>query len=190
VRVLIAEDDPVIALSLERTLTSLGHEVVARVDNGERAVAAAAATLPEVMVLDLMMPGMSGLEVAKRVSAERRVPIVAVTAHDDPALVEQAVECGVAAYLVKPVTPSQVGSALLLAVSRHGQLEEMRAEVDRLTDALETRKVVERAKGILMERTQLTEAEAFARIQRRARDNNQRMAEVAREIIAARELLG
>lgn len=189
-RVLIAEDDPVIALSLERTLAALGHDVVARVDNGERAVSEAAVTLPDVMVLDLMLPGLSGLEVAKRVTAERRVPIVAVTAYDDPGLVEQAVERGVAAYLVKPVTPSQVGSALLLAVSRHGQLEAMRAEVDRLTDALETRKVVERAKGILMEHTHLSEADAFARIQRRARDNNQRMAEVAKEIIAARELLG
>ncbi|MGH9069912.1 MAG: ANTAR domain-containing response regulator [Acidimicrobiales bacterium] len=189
-RVLIAEDDPVIALGLERTLTALGHEVVARVDNGEHVVIQAAATLPDVIILDLMMPGVSGLEAARQVTAARSVPIVAVTAYDDPGLVEQAAECGVAAYLVKPVTPSQVGSALLLAVSRHAELEAMRAEVDRLTDALETRKLVERAKGILMEHNRLSEAEAFTRIQRRARDNNQRMAEVAREIIAARELLG
>lgn len=189
-RVLIAEDDPVIAFGLETTLAGLGHEVVSRVDNGERAVAEAAATEPDVMVLDLMMPGLSGLEVARRVTAERSIPVVAVTAHDDQALVEQAAACGVGAYLVKPVTPRQVGSALRLAVSRHGQLEAMRAEVDRLTDALETRKVVERAKGILMRRQGLSEEEAFSRVQRRARDTNRRMAEVAREVIAADEVLG
>ncbi|MGH9064134.1 MAG: ANTAR domain-containing response regulator [Acidimicrobiales bacterium] len=189
-RVLIAEDDPVIALGLETTVAGLGHEVVSRVDDGERAVAEAAATRPDVMVLDLMMPGLSGLEVARRVCADRRIPIVAVTAYDDPALVEEAAECGVGAYLVKPVTPGQVGSALRLAVSRHGQFEAMRAEVDRLTDALETRKLVERAKGILMAHRKLSEAEAFARIQRQARDANKRMADVARGIIAADQLLG
>ncbi|HZD64734.1 MAG TPA: ANTAR domain-containing protein, partial [Acidimicrobiales bacterium] len=161
-----------------------------RVDKGDRAVADALATEPDVMVLDLMMPGLSGLEVARRVRAHRRIPIVAVTAYDDPALVEQAANCGVGAYLVKPVTPRQVGSALHLAVSRHSQFEAMQAEVDRLSDALETRKLVERAKGILMEQRGLSEAEAFARIQRRARDANRRMADVAREVIAADQVLG
>lgn len=189
-RVLIAEDDPVIALGLERTVAGLGHEVVGRADNGEKAVAEASRSRPDVVVLDLMMPGLSGLEAARRMTAERSIPIVAVTAYDNPELVEEAAGCGVAAYLVKPVTPRQVGSALRLAVSRHGQLEAMRAEVDRLTDALETRKLVERAKGILMAHGQLSEADAFLRIQRRARDTNRRMAEVAREVIAAEALLG
>jgi len=189
VRVLIAEDDPVIALGLETTLAGLGHEVVARVDEGHRAVAEAARTRPDAIVLDLLMPGLSGLEVARRVTAERPVPIVAVTAYDDPSLVEEAASRGVGAYLVKPVTPRQVGSALRLAVSRHGQFEAMRAEVDRLTDALETRKLVERAKGVLMRHRGLSEAEAFSRIQRRARDTNRRMAEVASEIIAADQAL-
>ncbi|MGH9068732.1 MAG: ANTAR domain-containing response regulator [Acidimicrobiales bacterium] len=189
-RVLIAEDDPVIALGLETTVAGLGHEIAGRVDDGLVAVAEARRTRPDAVILDLMLPGLSGLEAARRMTAERSVPIVVVTAHDDPELVEQAAACGVGAYLVKPVTPSQVGSALRLAVSRHGQFEAMRAEVDRLTDALETRKLVERAKGVLMDHRRLSEADAFARIQRRARDNNRRMADVAQEIIAADQLLG
>jgi AmiR/NasT family two-component response regulator len=188
-RLLIAEDDPVIALGLEHTLVSLGHEVVARVDNGQQAIEATAALSPDAIVMDLMMPGVDGLSACRTLSAERRVPVVALTAYDNPDLVEEAIAAGVSAYLVKPVSPRQVDLALRLAVSRHEEFEAMRAEVGRLAEALETRKLVERAKGILMSRSGLSESEAFARIQRRARNANRRLAEVARQIIEAEELL-
>jgi len=189
-RVLLAEDDPVIALGMERKLADLGHEVVARVSDGEAAVTEAARTAPEVIVMDIVMPKLDGLEAARRISAAQDVAIVAITAYDDPELVERALDVGVAAYLVKPVDARQVGSALQLAVRRHAEFRALRVHVDRLGDALEARKLVERAKGILMSRTGVSEPDAFVRIQRRARDRNRTMADVARGIIAAAEVLG
>jgi AmiR/NasT family two-component response regulator len=189
VRVLIAEDDPVIALGLETKLASLGHEVVARVADGRRAVEEAARTEPDAVVMDVVMPGVDGLEAACAITRDRPVPIVAITAHDQPEYLARAIRCGVAAYLVKPVDGRQVDRALRLAVSRHREFEAMRNEVGRLQEALETRRLVERAKGILMDRSGLSEGDAFLLIQRRARDNNRTMADVARQLIAAAEIL-
>jgi response regulator NasT len=189
-RVLIAEDDPVIALGLEAKLTALGHDVVGRVGDGEAAVTAAEAAEPDAIVMDLVMPGIDGLEAARRITDARGVAIVAITAHDDPKLVARAIDAGVAAYLVKPVDARQIDSALRLAVARYTEFQALRAEVDRLSDALEARKLVERAKGILMDRVGLSESEAFARIQRHARDRNQPMRDVARQIIDTAKLMG
>ena len=186
---LLAEDDPVIALGMERKLADLGHEVVARVSDGEAAVTEAARTAPDVIVMDIVMPKLDGLEAARRISAAQDVAIVAITAYDNPGLVERAIDVGVAAYLIKPVDARQVGTALQLAVRRHAEFGALRAQVDRLSDALEVRKLIERAKGILMTRTNLSEPDAFARIQRRARDQNRTMAGVAREIVAAAQVL-
>lgn len=187
-RVLIAEDDPVIALGLETKLTTLGHDVVARVADGRRAIEEAARTEPDAVVMDVVMPGLDGLEAACAITRQRPVPIVAITAHDQPEFVDRAIRCGVAAYLVKPVDGRQVERALRLAVSRHGEFEAMRSEVDRLQEALETRRLVERAKGMLMDRFGLTESDAFLRIQHRARDANRTMADVARQLIDAADI--
>ena len=188
-RVLIAEDDPIIALGLETKLAALGHEVVARVADGHSAVREAARTCPDAVVMDVVMPGIDGLEAACAITRSRPVPIVAITAHDQSEFVERAIRCGVAAYLVKPVDGRQVERALRLAVSRYAEFETMRTEVGRLQEALETRRLVERAKGILMDRAGLPEEEAFLKIQRRARDSNRTMADVARQIIDAADIL-
>ena len=188
-RVLIAEDDPIIALGLEKKLTDLGHEPVARVADGNAAVTAAERAHPDAIIMDLVMPNMDGLEAASRISANRPVAIVAITAYDDPKLIERAIDAGVAAYLVKPVDARQVDSALQVAVARHAEFQTLRAQVDQLSDALEARKLVDRAKGILMDRANLTEAAAFTRIQRRARAHNTTMAKVARDIIEAANIL-
>ncbi len=188
-RVLIAEDDPIIALGLETKLAALGHEVVARVADGHSAVREAARTCPDAVVMDVVMPGIDGLEAACAITRSRPVPIVAITAHDQSEFVERAIRCGVAAYLVKPVDGRQVERALRLAVSRYAEFETMRTEVGRLQEALETRRLVERAKGILMHRAGLPEEEAFLKIQRRARDSNRTMADVARQIIDAADIL-
>ena len=189
-RVLIAEDDPVIALGLETKLAALGHDVVARVADGQRAVEEAARTEPDAVVMDVVMPGLDGLEAASTITRARPVPIVAITAHDQPEFLERAIRAGVAAYLVKPVDGRQVDRALRLAVSRHAEFEAMRTEVDRLQEALETRRLVERAKGVLMDRLGLSEEAAFLRIQHRARDANRKMADVARQVIEAADVLG
>lgn len=189
-RVLIAEDDPVIGLGLEAKLRTLGHDVVARVGDGHAAVEATLRLRPDAVVMDVVMPGLDGLTAARRISRHQRLPIVAITAHDRPEFIDAAIAAGVAAYLVKPVDGRQIDRALRLAASRHAEFEAMRAEVDRLSDALDNRKLVERAKGILMDRHGLSEHEAFLRVQRRARDTNHTMADVARQIIAADELLG
>ncbi len=187
-RVLIAEDDPVIGFGLESKLRSLGHDVVARVSDGGAAVEATRRLRPDAIVMDVVMPGLDGLAAAREITRYVRLPILAITAHDRPELVDEAISAGIAAYLVKPVDARQIDRALRLAASRHAEFEAMRAEVDRLADALESRKVVERAKGILMDRG-LSEQEAFLRIQRRARDTNCTMDRVARQIIAAADLL-
>ena len=187
-RVLIAEDDPIIALGLQAKLADAGHEVVGRVGDGRAAVRAATRTQPDAILMDLVMPGMDGLDAARHISANHQLAIVAITAYDDPTLVERAIGAGVGAYLVKPVDARQVDSALRLAVTRTREFHALRAQVSRLSDALETRKVVEQAKGILMDRG-LSEADAFARIQRRARDSNRTMGAVAREIIDAARVL-
>jgi two-component system, response regulator PdtaR len=188
-RVLIAEDDPVIALGLEAKLTAAGHQVVGRVGDGQAAVTAAEDARPDAIVMDLVMPGMDGLEAARQITSNRGVAIVAITAHDDPQLVARAIDAGVAAYLVKPVDARQVDSALRLAVARYAEFQTLRAEVDRLSDALEARKLVERAKGILMDRAGLSESEAFTRIQSRARATNHTMRQIAQQIIDAAKLL-
>lgn len=188
-RVLIAEDDPVIALGLETKLSGLGHEVVARVADGRRAVEEAARTRPDAVVMDVVMPGLDGLDAARAITQARPVPVVVITAHDQPEFVERAISCGVAAYLVKPVDGRQVERALRLAVSRHHEFQTMRAEVGRLQDALDTRRLVERAKGILMDRLGLPEEEAFLRLQHRARHANRKMADVARQVIDAADVL-
>ena len=188
-RVLIAEDDPVIALGLETKLAALGHDVVARVADGRKAIEEAARTQPDAVVMDVVMPGCDGLEAACAITRKRPVPIVAITAHDQPEYLDRAIRCGVAAYLVKPVDGRQVERALRLAVSRHEEFEAMRSEVGRLQEALETRRLVERAKGILMDRFGLAESDAFLRIQRRARDTNRTMADVACQLIDAAEVL-
>lgn len=188
-RVLIAEDDPIIALGLETKLAALGHEVVARVADGHSAVREAARTCPDAVVMDVVMPGIDGLEAACAITRSRPVPIVAITAHDQPEFVERAIRCGVAAYLVKPVDGRQVERALRLAVSRHAEFETMRTEVGRLQEALETRRLVERAKGILMERHGIDEEAAFDMLRDESRRTNRKLVDLAEAVVTSRAML-
>lgn len=188
--VLIVEDDPVIAMGLEQKLTELGYEVVGRASTGTQAVERALALRPDAVLMDLVIPEIDGLEAARRISAGGlHVPVVVITAHEDPDLVDGAISVGVAAYLIKPVSRSQLRSALELATSRQAQFEALRSENADLRQALETRKLVERAKGVLMDRGQMTEGDAFAAIQGRARRSGRTMADVAGEIVRAAAVL-
>jgi len=189
-RVLIAEDDSVIALALAERVRSLGHEPLGPVGDGEAAVAAAKASLPDLYLFDVDMPALDGLGAATRLAGDGlRRPVVVVTGVDDPSLVDRSIGSGVGAYLTKPVDTRELQAAIELAAARHAELEALEAEVGRAQQALEDRKLVERAKGLLMTALQLSEQDAFRRLQQTARERNLRLAEVARRIVEQRSLL-
>ena len=183
-RILVAEDETIIRLDLVKTLEDAGFEVCAEARNGEEAVALASAERPDLALLDVKMPRLDGIEAARRILAERPVPIVMLTAYDQRELVSRAVEAGVFGYLVKPFRESDLLPAIEAARARHAELEALREETESLADALASRKVVEREKGLLMERERLSEQEAFARLRRASQSANRPMRVVAEAVIA------
>ena len=186
-RVLVAEDDTIIRLDLRGLLETAGFEVCAEARDGEEAVALARETDPDVALLDVKMPRLDGIEAARRILDERPIPIVMVTAYGEQELVSRAVEAGVFGYLVKPFREADLLPAILAASARHEELTALREEADSLAEALVTRKVVERAKGLLMEREGLTEQEAFGRLRRASQISGRPMRVVAEALIATFE---
>jgi len=189
-RVLVADDNPLIALGLAERLRSLGHEPVGPAADGEQAIELARQSEPDLYLFDIEMPVVDGLQAAKRLADEGlRRPVVVVTGVDDPSLIERSVATGVSAYLTKPVDTRALQAALDLAAARHAEFEALEAEVDRAQQALEDRKLVERAKGLLMTALNLSEQDAFRRLQLTARERNLRLAEVAARIVEQQRLL-
>jgi two-component system, response regulator PdtaR len=189
-RVLIAEDDPVVALGLTERVRSLGHDPIGPVGDGEQAVAEAKASLPDLYLFDIEMPYLDGLAAAVQLAGEGfRRPVVIVTGVDDPSLVERSIASGVSAYLTKPIDTRELEAAIKLAAARHSEFEALEAEVSKAQQALEDRKLVERAKGLLMSALKLSEQDAFRRLQLTARERNLRLAEVARRIVEQQSLL-
>ncbi len=189
-RVLIAEDDPLIALGLCERLRLLGHEPIGPASDGEQAIEMARASLPDLYLFDIEMPNLDGLEAATRLAGDGlRRPVVVVTGVDDPSLIERSIASGVGAYLTKPVDSRELGAAIELAAARHAEFQALEAEVDRAQQALEDRKLVERAKGLLMSALNLTEPDAFRRLQLTARERNLRLADVAGRIVEQQSLL-
>lgn len=183
-RILIAEDETIIRLDLREILERSGFEVCGEARDGEEAVALARDLEPDVAVLDVKMPRLDGIEAARRILAERPIPIVMLTAYSQEELVARAVEAGVFGYLVKPFREADLLPAIQAARARHHELSTLREEADSLAEALETRKVVERAKGLLMEREGLTEHEAFSRLRRASQVSGRPMRIVAEALIA------
>jgi response regulator NasT len=189
-RVLIADDDPVIALALAERVRALGHDPIGPVGDGASAVSEAVASRPDLYLFDVEMPNLDGLQAAQRLAAEGlRRPVVVVTGVDDPSLVERSIASGVGAYLTKPIDTRELQAAVALAAARHAELRELEAQVDRAEQALEDRKLVERAKGLLMTALGLAEQDAFRRLQRTARERNLRLADVAARIVEQQGLL-
>jgi response regulator NasT len=183
-RVVIAEDETIIRLDLRSLLENAGFEVCGEARDGEEAVALVRETEPDVVLLDVKMPRLDGIEAARRILDERPVPIVMVTAYGEQELVSRAVEAGVFGYLVKPFRESDVLPAIAAARARHEELEAVRAEAASLADALAARKAIERAKGLLMEREGLTEEEAFARLRKASQISGKQLRVVAEALIA------
>lgn len=188
-RILICEDEGLTVLKLRRLLTAAGHTVVGEAKDGEECLAQCEQTEPDVVLMDIKMPGMDGMEATRKLLEKRPLPVVMLTAYSDDETVRAATEAGACAYLVKPVNRSQLLSALHVATSRFAELQQLRREVEDLSEALESRKLVERAKGILMDRAGLTEAEAFRRLQKASRDQRRPMKQVAMEVIEAGKLM-
>jgi two-component system, response regulator PdtaR len=183
-RILIAEDETIIRLDLKQLLERAGYDVVAEAKDGEEAVALARAEEPELAILDVKMPKLDGIEAARRILEERPVPIVMLTAYGQQELVSRAVEAGVFGYLVKPFREQDLLPAIAAARARHEELQALRAEAESLADALAARKVIEQAKGLLMEEEQLTEQEAFARLRKASQASGRPLKAIAEAVVA------
>jgi response regulator NasT len=188
-RILIADDESIRLLSLRAQLAALGHRVVAEASTGEEAVVLAASTQPDLAILDIKMPLGDGIEAAERITQARPIPIILLTAYSEAQLVERAAQANISAYLMKPVSEEDLLPALTLALTRFKQFQALRQEVVDLREALEARKVIEKAKGILMRRLNLTEDEAFRRLQRQSQEGNRKLAQVAEAIVLADQML-
>jgi len=189
-RVLVAEDDPLIALALIERLRMLEHEPLGPAGDGEEAVALAKETLPDLYLFDIELPYLDGPAGAARLADEGfRRPVVVITGVDDQGLVERSIASGVSAYLTKPIDARELEAAIKLAHLRQTEFEALEAEATKAQQALEDRKLIERAKGLLMSALQLSEQDAFRRLQKTARERNLRLVEVAHRIVEQQSLL-
>lgn len=186
-RVIIADDESIVRTDLKEMLTSLGYLVVGEVGDGQSAVNLARELKPDVVLMDIKMPDMDGITAAKILTEEQVAPVVLLTAYGQKELIERAKEAGVVGYLVKPFREADLAPAIEIALARFGEFQEMHAEVENLQYALETRKLVERAKGILMDSQGLNEQEAFRKIQKMSMNTRKPMGEVAEAIILAKQ---
>jgi response regulator NasT len=187
-RVLIADDDVVIRMDLRAMLEEIGHEVVAEADNGESACYLTRSLKPDLVILDIMMPRMSGLDAAATINRERLAPVLLLTAYSEAPMIEQATRAGVLAYLVKPFRRQELQPAIEIAIARYRELAALEGELGSLQEQIETRKIVGRAKAILMERQGLAEREAFRRLQAQSLQLNKSLKEIAEAIILADDL--
>lgn len=189
-RVIIADDVSVICIDLREMLTRQGYLVVGEAGDGKSAVNLARELRPDVVLMDVLMPDMDGIEAAKILTEERIAPVVLLTGFSERDLVERAKEAGVVGYLIKPIQENDLAPAIEIAIARFQEFRALEKEVSNLQDQLETRKLVDRAKGILMDTQGLTEAAAFRRIQKMSMNTRKSMKEIAQAIILTHEAGG
>ena len=182
IRILVAEDETLIRMDLVEMLQEAGYDVVAQATNGEEAIALANEFAPDLAILDVKMPVLDGISAAEKIISI--APVLMLTAFSQRELVERARDAGVMAYVVKPFTIGDLVPAIEIAISRHTQMRSLAEEVADLHERLETRKIIDRAKGILMKALNLSEPEAFSWIQRAAMDRRLSMKEVAQAVIS------
>jgi response regulator NasT len=184
----VAEDEPLMQQYLQETLSLLGHQVVCMTSVGRELIDRCLALRPELVMTDIRLPDMDGLDAAKEIYDIDPVPIIVISAFHEPQLIERAERNHVLAYLVKPIKQHDLEPAIAIAMVRFQEFRSMRQEADNLRQALEDRKLIERAKGLLMKRAGLDEPEAFRRLQKMARDKNQKLVEIAQIVITAEEV--
>jgi len=181
------DDESIIRIDLREMLSNLGYLVIGEVGDGRSAVNLARELRPDLVIMDIKMPGMDGIDAAKILTEEKIAPVLLLTAYSQKELVSRAKQAGVVGYLVKPFRESDLSPAIEVALARFAEFRALESEVGDLQEALETRKFVERAKGILMDTQGLTEADAFRKIQRMSMNTRKPMKEVAEAIILAHE---
>lgn len=184
-RIVIADDEPIIRMDLRRTLENMGHVVVGEAGDGQQAVEITKELKPDIVILDIKMPTMDGIDAAKLISTEAVSPVLLITAYSQRDLVERARDAGVFAYIVKPFREADLMPAIEIAIARFEEFEELDREVSDLEAKLDTRKVVDKAKGILMDQYGLKEQDAFRRIQVQSMNTRKSMREIADAIILA-----
>ena len=186
--VLIADDDPVIRMDLKAMLEDLGHEVIGEADNGETACYMCRNLKPDLAILDVMMPGTNGLQAAATINSERLSAVLMLTAYSEAPMIEEATRAGVLAYLVKPFRRQELQPAIEVALARYRELIALEGELDSLQDQIETRKAVGKAKAILMVRHDITDREAYRRIQAQSLSLSKPLREIADAIVLTEEL--
>lgn len=186
-RIAIADDELDLREYLQETLTDMGHDVIAIAQNGAELVELCRRRQPDVVITDIKMPDLDGIEAAARIYQDNPVPVILVSAYHDPALIERAEADHVMAYLVKPIKQANLETALAIARRRFEQFQELRREAADLRQALEDRKLIERAKGILMKVAQLDEPAAFRRLQKLASEHNKKLVEIAQMLLISEE---
>jgi two-component system, response regulator PdtaR len=181
-KVLVAEDESLIRMDVVATLSEAGYEVLGEASDGEEAVEMASRLSPDVVVMDIKMPKMDGISAAEKIS-ELGIPVVLLTAFSQAELISRATEAGAMAYITKPFKPADLLPAIQIAIARSEEISALEAEITDLTDRLETRKVMDRAKGLLMSKMKLSEPDAFRWIQKASMDRRLSMAQVAKAVI-------
>jgi response regulator NasT len=187
-RIVVAEDETIIRMDLRERLENLGYQVVGDVSDGETALNLTRQARPDVVVMDIKMPVLDGISAAETLTNEGIAPVVLVTAFSDDGLVRKASDVGVMAYVMKPLRDNDLRPAIEVAVSRFREYKILSKEVADLAERLEARKVIERAKGLLMEKHGLSESDAFQRIQKLSMDRRRTMKEIAEAVLLAEDV--
>lgn len=188
-RVLVAEDNAKSRVCIEGHLEVLGYDVIYSASSGKEALTKSLELRPDLIIMDYKMPEMTGVEVASKVTEQLNVPIVLVTGHDSEDIADEAVEAGIFSYLIKPITKKQLLPAIKLAFARYKEMDALTGEVTSLREALEARKVIEQAKGILMRRCKIGEDDAFKLLQTQSQNENKKMSDIASMVVSASKMI-
>lgn len=184
-RIIIADDESIIRMDLREMLEEAGHTVIGETSNGAKAIELVRAEKPDLVIMDVKMPKMDGIAAAKIISSEKIAPVLLLTAFSQKDIVDKAKDSGVLAYLVKPVKEESLFPAMQIALSRFQEFAELEQELENVKNSLETRKLLDRAKGILMDTYNLTETEAYRRIQQYSMSKRKAIKDVAEAIVGA-----
>jgi response regulator NasT len=188
-RIVVADDEPRMRDYFRKILPRLGHQVVGAAETGIELVEQCRSLQPDLVVTDIRMPDMDGIDAALEIYREQPIPVILISAHHDPELIKRAEADHILAYLIKPIKQADLEPAIAIAMRRFEQFQDLRKEALDLRQALEDRKVIERAKGILMKKADLNEHDAFRRLQKLASERNLKLVEIARVLVTAEEAL-